>query len=299
MDETQAKMITSHAEYGPIRTLMLKKAVDAFSSQEMLAASWKALNFTGEPDLKAASSEYGRFQDLVTSKAKSVITFLPGDPKVTPDSIYCRDASLSTDRGMIICNMGKAARATEPEAVKRTCLMNGIPILGTITSPGTVEGGDCAWVDTNTLAVGLTYRTNRDGIDQLKSLLEPMGVNVWEVHLPHYRGPSDVFHLMSVFSPVGKDLAVVYSPLMPVSFRSGLIKRGYKLIEVPDEEFDSMGCNVLSVGTGECVMVGGNPVTKQRIEATGCKIIEYAGSEISLKGGGGPTCLTRPLQREI
>jgi N-dimethylarginine dimethylaminohydrolase len=292
-------MITSHAEYGTIRTLILKRAADAFVDQARLRTKWKELNFTSEPDLPKAVKEYESFQQIVSNRGKARVTYLPQDKSVTPDSIYCRDAALATDRGIIICNMGKPARATEPGAMKHACLTNGLPILGTITAPGTVEGGDCAWVDTRTLAVGLTYRTNLEGIHQLRSLLGPLGVKVLEVHLPHYRGPSDVFHLMSVFSPVAANIAVVYSPLMPVSFRLDLLSRGFKLAEVPESEFDSMGCNVLSVGANECVVVRGNPITRKRIEEAGCHVTEYEGSEISMKGGGGPTCLTRPIQREI
>jgi N-dimethylarginine dimethylaminohydrolase len=292
-------MITSHAEYGTIRTLILKRAADAFVDQATLRTKWKELNFTSEPDLPKAVKEYEAFQQIVSNQGKARVTYLQQDKRVTPDSIYCRDAALATDRGIIICNMGKPARATEPEALKEGCLRNGIPILGTITAPGTVEGGDCAWVDTRTLAVGLTYRTNLEGIHQLRSLLGPLGVKVLEVHLPHYRGPSDVFHLMSVFSPVAANIAVVYSPLMPVSFRLDLLSRSFQLVEVPESEFDSMGCNVLSVGANECVMVRGNPITRKRIEEAGCRVTEYEGSEISMKGGGGPTCLTRPIQREI
>jgi N-dimethylarginine dimethylaminohydrolase len=292
-------MITNHAEYGTIRTLILKRAADAFVDQPTLRTKWKELNFTSEPDLPKAVKEYEAFQQIVSNQGKARVTYLQQDKRVTPDSIYCRDAALATDRGIIICNMGKPARATEPEALKEGCLRNGIPILGTITAPGTVEGGDCAWVDTRTLAVGLTYRTNLEGIHQLRSLLGPLGVKVLEVHLPHYRGPSDVFHLMSVFSPVAANIAVVYSPLMPVSFRLDLLSRSFQLVEVPESEFDSMGCNVLSVGANECVMVRGNPITRKRIEEAGCRVTEYEGSEISMKGGGGPTCLTRPIQREI
>jgi len=146
--------------------------------------------------------------------------------------------------------------------------------------------------------VGHTYRTNQEGIRQLKALLEPYGVSVWVAAMPHYKGPSDVFHLMSVFSPVDKNLAVVYSPLMPISFRNGLLERGYHFVEVPDSEWDSMACNVLAIAPRECVMLAGNPVTKQRLIEAGCNVHEYAGTEISIKGGGGPTCLTRPLLRE-
>lgn len=174
-----------------------------------------------------------------------------------------------------------------------------IKILGVITQPGTLEGGDVAWIDDHTIAVGHTYRTNWEGIRQLKHLVEPHGIKVWVAEMPHYKGPSDVFHLMSVLSPVDKNLAVVYSPLMPISFRNGLLDHGISFVEVPDSEWDSMACNVLAIAPREVIMVKGNPITKQRLEDAGCKVHEYEGLEISVKGGGGPTCLTRPLEREV
>ena len=213
------------------------------------------------------------------------------------DSIYCRDAAIATNKGMIICNMGKAARANEPQAEKEAFEAIGIPVLGTITAPGTIEGGDVAWLNENTLAVGHTYRTNEEGVAQLKTLLQPLSVDVITVPLPHYKGPSDVFHLMSILSPVDTNLAVVYSPLMPIAFRNLLLQRGYQLVEVPDEEFETMGCNVLALSPRVCLMVEGNPKTKAALEKAGCKVIVYKGEEISVKGGGGPTCLTRPIQR--
>jgi N-dimethylarginine dimethylaminohydrolase len=154
-----------------------------------------------------------------------------------------------------------------------------------------------AWLDTQTLVLGRTYRTNAEGIAQLKALLEPRGIQVLVADLPHYRGKDDVFHLMSILSPVDKNLAVVYSPLMPIAFREELISRGYELIEVPEVEFDSMGCNVLAVGPRKCLMVAGNPVTQERMIEAGCAVHLYKGENISIPGGGGPTCLTRPLKR--
>ena len=150
-----------------------------------------------------------------------------------------------------------------------------------------------------TLAVGHTYRTNKPGIEQLTALLKPLGVDVLEVQLPHYKGPSDVFHLMSILSPVDKDLAVVYSPLMPIPFRNELVARGFQFIEVADAEFDSMGCNVLAIAPREVIMVRGNPTTRKALIDAGCKVAEYDGQNISVKGGGGPTCLTRPIEREL
>ena len=133
----------------------------------------------------------------------------------------------------------------------------------------------------------------------MKALLEPRGVSIYVVPLPHYKGENDVFHLMSIFSPVGPKLAVVYSPLMPISFRNELLNRGYELVEVPDEEFESMGCNVLAIAEKNCIMVEGNPVTKERLIKKGCTVNSFIGKHISVMGGGGPTCLTRPIQRII
>ncbi len=173
------------------------------------------------------------------------------------------------------------------------------PILGTITEPGTLEGGDVAWLDEHTLAVGHTYRTNEEGIRQLTNLLKPLDIDVITVDLPHYKGPSDVFHLMSILSPVDRNLAVIFSPLMPIGFRNILKERGFELVEVPEEEFDTMGCNVLATAPRECLMVEGNPKTKMALEMAGCTVREFKGAEISVKGGGGPTCLTRPIYRYV
>jgi N-dimethylarginine dimethylaminohydrolase len=200
---------------------------------------------------------------------------------------------------MIICNMGKGGRINEPHSQLKAYKNNNIPILGIIEAPGTLEGGDVAWLDDKTLAVGHTYRTNPKGIRQLKALLEPNGIEVIVAELPHYKGKNDVFHLMSILSPVDENLAVVYSPLMPIKFRNELLARDFKLIEVPDEEFESMGCNVLAIAPKQCLMVAGNPTTQKLLEDAGCKVTTYKGDEISVKGGGGPTCLTRPLLRTL
>ena len=114
----------------------------------------------------------------------------------------------------------------------------------------------------------------------------------------HWHGPEDVFHLMSIVSPIDRVLFLVYSPLMPVPFREALISRGIELLEIPDSEFATLGCNVLAVAPREVLMVAGNLETRARLERAGVTVHEFAGREICLKGGGGPTCLTRPLTRD-
>lgn len=285
-----------HSETGKLKSVFIKRAEQAFISEEHMDQYWKQLNYLAKPDFQKALDEYKNFESILQLEGAELI-YLPLDDTVNMDSIYCRDAAVATNNGMIICNMGKAERKNEPLAEKKAFEANGIPVLGIINAPGTLEGGDVAWIDEHTLAVGHTYRTNEEGISQLTSLLKPMDVDVITVPLPHYKGPADVFHLMSIFSPVDKNLAVVYSPLMPIVFRNLLLQRGYELIEVPDEEFDLMGCNVLALSPRVCIMVEGNPKTKAALEQAGCKVITYPGEEISVKGGGGPTCLTRPVYR--
>ncbi|MDB2555980.1 arginine deiminase family protein [Flavobacteriaceae bacterium] len=289
---------TYHSEYLKLASVYLKSAESSFRSEKKLTKQWKELQFLTKPNFEESLKEYNAFQLFFTNKNIETC-FFPADQKTWIDSIYCRDASIATDFGMIICNMGKNGRIQEPKAQLETYLQNNVKILGEITFPGTLEGGDVAWLDQKTLAVGHTYRTNDQGIRQLKALLDPKGIEVIVVELPHYKGKEDVFHLMSILSPVDKNLAVVYSPLMPIKFRNQLLERGFELIEVPDEEFESMGCNVLAVAPRDCLMVDGNPITKKLLEQAGCQVVAYKGNEISVKGGGGPTCLTRPLKRTL
>ncbi|MBA2585513.1 MAG: hypothetical protein H0U99_03410 [Chthoniobacterales bacterium] len=288
--------MTAQSEVGNITRLVAKQARDAFQGPEAIAAEWQALNFTAAPDFARAVDQSESFLELLRNSGCE-IAMLPKAQGVGLDSIYVRDAAVVCDRGVILCNMGKPLRAGEPAAQEAALRALGCAIVGSIQPPGRLEGGDVAWLDDRTIAVGRGYRTNDAGIAQLRSFLGDDIDELLTVPLPHWRGAGDVFHLMSIISPVDRDLAVVYSPLMPVPFRERLLERGMMLIEVPDHEFDSMGANVLAIAPRRCVMVAGNPITRARLESAGARVLEYEGSEISLKGGGGPTCLTRPLVR--
>jgi N-dimethylarginine dimethylaminohydrolase len=290
--------VTRHSEYLKLASVYLKSAKNSFFSEEELSEHWETLQYLSKPNFKKSLEEYAAFQTFFREKNISTC-FFPINKKTKIDSIYCRDASIATDFGIIICNMGKQGRIHEPYAQLEAYKMNNVNILGEIKFPGTLEGGDVAWLDQNTLAVGHTYRTNEEGISQLKGLLQPQGIEIIVVELPHYKGKNDVFHLMSILSPVDKNLAVVYSPLMPIKFRNELLERGFQLVEVPEQEFDSMGCNVLAVAPRDCLMVAGNPITRKLLEDAGASVHIYEGNEISVKGGGGPTCLTRPIDRII
>jgi N-dimethylarginine dimethylaminohydrolase len=288
--------VTAQSEIGALDRVVVRHVRDAFRSTEKIAAEWQNLGFTSPPDLARATAEYEAFLALLSSGGARV-EMLGGSDSLTLDSLYVRDAAVVCDRGAIRCRMGKPQRSDEPAAQEQLLRALHVPVLGAIQPPGQLEGGDVVWLDRRTVAVGRGYRTNADGIRQLRELLNDAVDQVIEVALPHWRGPGDVFHLMSIISPVDRDLAITYSPLMSVSFRQELLDRGISLIDVPDDEFLTMGTNVLALGPRKCLIVAGNPKTRALLEAAGVEAFEYAGEEISIKGGGGPTCLTRPLTR--
>ena len=204
---------------------------------------------------------------------------------------------LITDRGAVIFQTGKIARRGEGPAFADALRSWSVPILGFIDDAATAEAGDMVWLDHDTLLVGRGFRTNAAGIQQLSDLLSPLGVNVIPVELPYWNGPADVLHLMSFISLLDHDLAVIYRRMLPVPLFELLTERGVQLVDVPEEEYDSLGCNVLATAPRNVIMVRGNPVTRSRLESAGCKVSEFDGSEICLPGAGGPTCLTRPLLR--
>ena len=284
------------SEVGKIESILIKNSRDAFVSQEEIDRQWEELNYYDRPDYEKAATEYDQFAGLL-QRAGIALHFLPQNKGTGLDSIYPRDAVVITPAGAILCRMGKTARKDEPEVVADYLREINIPILGAIEGEGKLEGGDLIWLDSKTLAVGQGYRTNEEGIKQLRNLTSDFVENIVAVPLPHWEGPEDVFHLMSIISPIDHDLAVVYSRLMPVPFRQWLMSRGMKLIEVPDEEFDSMACNILAIAPRKCIMLSGNPRTRALLDDEGVEVLEYSGQEISRKGAGGPTCLTRPLFR--
>ena len=291
--------IGSQSMVAPLRTVLVKDPRASHVDQATVDAQWQALHYPDRPDLARVQAEYAAFFATLADFDVEIGT-LPPAPETTLDSIYTHDpVAAVSGRGVILGNMGKAARRTEPDAMETYLRATGVPILGRIQAPGQVEGGDVCWLDARTVAVGEGYRTNAEGIRQLRALLDDDVDEVIPVPLPHWTGPDDCLHLLSFISPVDHDKAVVYSRMMPVPFRQLLLDRGVQLIEVPDEEYDSFACNVLAVAPGVCIMLEGNPVTQARLEAAGVAVHTFPGQDLCIKGGGGPTCLTRPLWRQV
>ena len=289
--------VGGQTETGRLRRVGLKHARDAFVSDAGIARQWEALNYLSRPDFARAVAEYEGFVALL-QRCDVALEWLPPNEAVGLDSMYVRDVAGVMEGGLIIGNMGKPARATEAAAAVHALHAARLPIRGQITGDGRLEGGDLLWVDERTLAVGRGYRTNDSGIRQLRDLLRGSIDELIVVGLPHWRGPNDVFHLMSIVSPLDRDLFLAYSPLLPVPFREALLARGIDVVEVASPEFATLGCNVLAVAPRQVLAVAGNPETRARLEAAGVTVHEFAGEEICVKGGGGPTCLTRPLLRD-
>ncbi len=286
----------AHPEVGRIGRLLLKHPREAWLGREPIRRQWRELNYTDEPDFGKACAEYDALAGILGRYAGQ-IRFLPEDHRTGLDSIFVRDAACEAPRGLVIGRMGKAPRRGETDAVRDFCLEAGWPVAGEIREPGTLEGGDLVWLDTKTAAVGHGYRTNAEGIRQFRAIVAADGCEVIEVPLPHWDGPGDVLHLMSMLSPVDAKKLLVYSRLLAVPFRNRLLDMGFELLEVPDEEYATMATNVLALVPGTCLALAGNPRTARLMEKAGIEVLTYEGTEISAKGAGGPTCLTRPLRR--
>lgn len=279
-----------------IRKVLIKDPKSAYKNQANIDTQYNELNYFGKPDFEISLKDYNSFKSILHNNGIE-IHCLPSDDITSLDSIYTHDPCLVSNSGVILCSMGKDLRKKEPEMISNYFESLGIPIIGRISSPGKLEGGDIVWIDNRTVAVGVGYRSNFEGIMQLKQILSDDIDEIIPVHLPHWTGPADCLHLMSNVSPIDENLFLVYSKLLPVSFREYLLSRKIKLIEVPDEEYESMGCNVLAIAPRKVIMIEGNNITKKILEDEGVEIFTYPGLEISNKGAGGPTCLTRPFLR--
>lgn len=273
----------------PLREVLVKRPGPAFGR----AFDEPAHGFLHPVDLALAQREHDAFVELLAGLGPMVHEL--GVESDSPDLVYQFDPLLVSDGGAIPLRAGKPSRRGEELVVESWVNAHGIPTLGRIEAPGTIEGGDSLWLRPNLLCIGRTMRTNEAGARQLAALV---GGDVRVFDLPYWRGPADLIHLLSVISPVADDLAVVYLPLLPVGIWQLLGELGIRLIPVPDDEFPTLGCNVLAVRPGAVILAEGNPVTTAALAAAGCEVHTYLATEIGLNGSGGPTCLTRPLRRD-
>lgn len=290
------KTFGAQSMVGRMTRVVVKRPAEGFFSAEKIEREWRGLGFTAAPDLERANQEFSRLEEILRQEGVEIL-YLPADERTTLDSIYTHDPVLITKAGAIILQMGKKERAGEPAAFEDALQSWGVPILGKLSGKATAEGGDLLWLDEKTLIAGRGFRTNQEGIEQLREILQPLGAQVIVYDLPYWNGPGEVLHLMSFLSLVDVDLAVVYKRLLPVAFYWLLLERGFQLVEIPEEEFPTQGCNVLALSPRRAVILKGNPITAERLRRAGCFVYELPGSEIAFKGSGGPTCLTRPLCR--
>jgi dimethylargininase len=256
-------------------------------------SGWQACGWRAEPDAPGIAREHEAFCALLESAGVEVV-LADSAAEGNPDAIYTYDPALVSDEGALLLNPGKKIRRAEPAALGEDLERAGLPMVGRLSGDAWAEGGDCCWLDERTLLVGRGYRTNDEGIEAMRGLLPRVEVVVFD--LPHWHGRGEVMHLLSLLSPLADDLVLAFPPLLPVRLAELLEDRGIEIVPVPEDEFDSMGTNVLALAPRVGLAVNGNHETKRRLEAAGVEILIYEGKELS-KGDGGPTCLTRPILR--
>lgn len=274
----------------PLRDVLVERPGPAFGR----AFDDPEVGFLRPVDLERARREHDGLVDVLAGLGVRVHRLEA--PTDDPDLVYVFDPLLVADAGALVLRPGKANRADEPRVLEAWTRAAGIPTVGRIVAPGTIEGGDTLWLRPDLLCVGRTLRTNDAGIAQLAALVDAE-VRVFDV--PYGKGPVELVHLLSVISPVADDLAVVFPPLLPVGLWRLLGELGVRMLEVPEDEYASLGCNVLTVRPGVVVVADGNPVTRRLLEAAGCEVHAVPLGEVGENGSGGPTCLTRPLYRAV
>jgi N-dimethylarginine dimethylaminohydrolase len=257
------------------------------------AVRWRECGWRGVPDYPAAAAEHEVLVGLLEEAGAEVV--ISRHDLGNPDAIYVYDPVLVGREGAVLLRPGKEVRRGEPAALTATLESAGVPVASAVGEPAWVEGGDTVWLDETTLLVGIGYRTNEAAVPALRDAFP--GVDVIAFDLAHWNGAGEVLHLMSFISPLDRDLALVYPRLAPVRLLGLLAEREISVVEVPDEEFESQGPNVLALGPRRALALDGNPQTRRRMERHGVDVVTYRGDEISRKGDGGPTCLTRPLLR--
>jgi len=265
------------------------------------AAAWRELGFRRAPDFAAAQSQHEILCGLLREGGAEVVC-LPPTESLTLDAVYAHDASLATDYGLVLMNPGKKNRVPEAQAHANFCGQLGIPVFGGMRLPGTSESGDIVWLDSRTLLIGDGYRTNKAGIEQMRTLLSSKeslkNVEVLSAPLPYGPGPSACLHLMSLMSVLDEQTILVDLPWLAVETVELLKARGFRLIEIEYSERDTLACNVLALGKARLIALEENAKTNQRMRDAGFDVRTFAGSEICINGAGGPTCLTRPLLRK-
>jgi N-dimethylarginine dimethylaminohydrolase len=288
MTDESARRWGAQSMVAPLREALVHRPGTAFGA----AFDNPAHGFLLPVDLASAQREHDVYVDLLVRLGIRVHTLdLESED---PDLMYTFDPLLVTDRGAIPLRLGKPTRRGEPALLEAWTRDAGIPSVGRIETPGAVEGGDTFWLRPDLLCIGRSLRTNDAGARQLAALV---GGEVRIFDVPYWRGDAELVHLLSLISPVTDDLAVIYAPLLPAGLWELLGELGIRTIPVPDNEFPTLGSNVLAVRPGVLVMAEGNPVTRQALEAAGCEVHTYPASEIGINGSGGPTCMTRPILR--
>ena len=292
-----AEKFNSHSMTGDLRRVLVCPPRNAGWDRPEKVAGWREVGFHRSPDFSVAQSQHDILCRLL-SEAGAEIVCLPPSDALTLDAVYAHDSSFATGDGLILMNPGKTSRVAEARAHATFCAQLGIPVCGEIRLPGTSEAGDIVWLDPKTLLIGHSYRTNKAGIDQMRALLAPKGVDVLSAPLPYGGGPSTCLHLMSLMSMLDEQTILVDLPWLAVETVEVLKARGFRLIEIEYSERDTLACNVLSLGSKRLVAIEDNGRTNRRLREAGFEVCTFPGSEICINGSGGPTCLTRPLVRK-
>jgi len=223
------------------------------------------------------------------------VHYVEPDAITTPNQMFVADLMFMTPEGAIVARPASTVRAGEERFVARRLGALGIPVLRSVRGKGTFEGADAAWINPQTVLLATGLRTNKEGANQVSSLLEEMGIEVVRVGLAY-----GTMHLMGQVRLADKDLAIAWPARLPHAAVEALRHRGYQVLFLPDleEAVKGFALNFVTLGPRRILMAAGNPVTTALYERAGITCHQVQVDEL-LKAAGGIGCLTGVLEREL
>ncbi|RDU25057.1 dimethylarginine dimethylaminohydrolase family protein [Anaerosacchariphilus polymeriproducens] len=250
-----------------------------------IAKKWKSSVLDSEKMLREHEALVNAYK-----QAGVEIEFLEADPK-RPNSVFARDFGGCVKEGYILGRFKLPIRELEQIDYKNKMKMLEIPMIAQVKE-GCFEGGDFAFLNEKTIAIGMADRSNERGVEEIQKQLLPYGYDVIPVPLK-----SEYLHLDMCFNLVDDHLAVAYKEGLPEYFQKYLRKMDIKLVCVPEETIFYHSCNLQSLGCHRVLSLKHNEVVNEALSKEGMEVIPLDITEI-LKAGGGPHCMTFPLWRE-
>lgn len=276
-------------EYGKLRKVLLCKPQ---------YFEWEPINEVAKKNLQVqkerfnhsrAQVEHEELADALSSSGAEVYFIEPSKPHHY--MVYTRDFGKSVDDGVLLGRLRMPIRMGEDDLYEIYLREKGFPIMGQIPC-GSLEGGDIHFIDRHTLVIGTGARSSLEGVNSTREILKPQGIDVIPVDFEY-----KYLHLDLLFVVVAEKVCLLCKEGLPGDFLELIKQRGYEMIEVSAQDAMQLKNNVLALGDDKILSFEENVEVNKKLRAFGFEVLTPSLGMFA-NGGGGPRCLTFPLERD-